>query len=447
MRENNQKFSIIMRTLKYYFFYYYPTMRLTKQQLKQVLIEQHEMLISKPLGIKRDILKDIEKKINLPHIIVITGIRRSGKSTLMRQIIRKFYNDKNCYYITFEDERLLNFPANEFNDIYEALIEIFGEAKTLFIDEIQNIRGFESFVRRFYDNGFKIFITGSNANLLSSEISTKLTGRHLDLFVKPFSFKEFLKAKNTLFKKDMLLRTTSRAQIKRLFESYFLNGGMPEYVIYGDPEILSRVYEDIILKDIAVRRKVSDILQLRELYRYLITNFSRKFSYNSLKQFVKINSANTIKKYVDYLVEVYIAIVINKFDYSVKKQIVNNKKIYLMDNGFAQRISIKTTIDKGWLLENLVLIKLIGKTNVFYYSGKKECDFITIVENKFTSAIQVAYELTDGNRERETQGLVEATVDLNLKGGLILTYDQEEELEVQGKLISVKPVWKWLLEE
>ena len=421
-------------------------MNLTRDQLKQILLEQREVLLKKPLGIEREILKEIETKMKLPHVIVIMGLRRSGKSTLMRQIIAKFYNNKNFYYITFEDERLLNFPATAFNNIYEVLIELFGEEKTFFIDEIQNVQGFEGFIRRFYEAGFKLFITGSNAKLLSGEISTKLTGRHLDILVKPFSFKEYLAAKKFNFNGETFLKTTLKAQLKKYFEEFLLSGGMPEYVIFGDSEILAKIYEDIIIKDIAVRHKINNVIQLRELYQYLITNFSRKFSYNALKRFITIGSANTIKKYVDYLVESYIAIIVNKFDYSVKKQLINDKKFYLIDNGFVRPVSVKATIDRGWLLENLIVIHLMGKNFVFYYSSKYECDFITIKENKVNIAIQAAYEITEENREREIMGLIEAMKELKIDRGFILTNDQEEEVNVQETKILITPVWKWLLQ-
>jgi hypothetical protein len=147
-----------------------------KDQFKYILADQRAAILNKPAGIERALLSDIDKTIDLPHVVVITGLRRVGKSTLMRQIIQKYYNDERFYYINFEDERLFRFQAGDFNLLYEALIELYGEQKTFFIDEIQNVEHFENFVRRFYDTGFKFFITGSNANLLSREISTKLTG-------------------------------------------------------------------------------------------------------------------------------------------------------------------------------------------------------------------------------------------------------------------------------
>ncbi|MFH1637287.1 MAG: ATP-binding protein [Candidatus Woesearchaeota archaeon] len=419
---------------------------ISKDQLKQTVKEQREAILQKPLGIERTILSHIEKKAKLPHVVVLTGLRRSGKSTILRQLIKKLYGDEDFYYLNFEDERLFNFQAKDFNMIYEALVELFGEKRVFFIDEIQNIPLFESFVRRFYDAGFKFFITGSSAKLLSHEIGTKLTGRHVDITVSPFSFREYLILKGFKFDGGSTFTTNTRARLKRHFSEYLLNGGMPEYVQFNDPEILIRVYEDILIKDIMVRYKVDNHKELKELYQYLVTTVSQKFSYNSLKKFIKIKSTNTIKKYIDFLEETYFINTINKFDYSLKKQIINDKKAYVVDNGFIQKISVKLTKDKGWLLENMVFISLKSQGNVFYYSGKYECDFLVLERNTVKSAIQVCWELTRENKERETNGLIEVMDKFKLKKGLILTNDQEEEIKVKQKTIIVRPVWKWLLE-
>src|SRR3989344_7118381 len=156
---------------------------LSEEQIKEILVKQREIILNKKFGIERTILKKIESKLKLPHVTVLTGLRRSGKSTLLRQLIKKHYNDEDFYYINFEDERLFNFPASEFNRLYEALISLYGKKKTFFLDEIQNVTNFETFVRRFYEEGFKFFITGSSATLLSKELGTKLTGRHVDIIV------------------------------------------------------------------------------------------------------------------------------------------------------------------------------------------------------------------------------------------------------------------------
>lgn len=417
-----------------------------KDQLKLLLIEQKENMQKQDTGIPREALDTFKKKVKLPQVIVITGLRRSGKSTFLRQIMEKYY-DNDYYYFNFEDERLYNFEAKNFNIIYETLLELFGEYKTFFIDEIQNIRNFETFVRRFYDQGFKFYITGSNAKLLSKELGTKLTGRHLDITLNPFSFKEYLLSKQFKIKKETLLTTKSRAEIKKHFNIYLKHGGMPEYVIYKDPDILKTVYEDIIIKDIFVRYNIDDVKLLRELYQYLINTFSQKFSYHSLTRFINLSSSNTIKKYISYLEETHFAILVSKFDFSMKKQIINDKKLYIIDNAFIPLISTRVTKDKGWFLENLVCnnLKILG--NIFYFSEKNECDFIIEKNSAIISAIQVCWNISQTNKERELNGLLEAMKKYNLDTGLILTYDNEEILKKGKKVIKVMPVWKWLIKK
>jgi len=420
---------------------------LSENEIKEILVRQREIILNKDYGVERAILKEVEAKAKLPHVIVLTGLRRSGKSILLRQLIKKHYRDEDFYYINFEDERLFNFPASDFNRLYEALVSLYGKKKTFFLDEVQNITNFETFIRRFYEEGFKFFITGSSATLLSKELGTKLTGRHVDIIVRPFSFLEFLELRRVKIGKESTYKTESKVEIKKYFEEYLVKGGMPEYLIYNDPDLLTKAYEDTVIKDIAVRYRVDNVSVLRELYSYLISNFANKFSFNSIKKFVNINSVNTIKKFIGYLEETYFAKTINKFDYSYKKQIVNDKKLYLSDNGFVEVLSKKFSKDRGWLLENLVFINLSKKNEVFYYSNQSECDFITAKNRIVKEAIQVCYDLNDENRERELAGIESAMGYFKLKEGLILTDNQEEEIRLEGKKIIVKPVWKWLLEE
>jgi predicted AAA+ superfamily ATPase len=421
---------------------------LSKEELKQVLVEQREVILNKPLGIERSIITKIDNYKKLQHVIVFTGLRRVGKSTLLRQIISKHYSDSVFYYVNFEDERLFNFKAENFNTIYETLVELYGEKKTFFIDEIQNIKHFETFVRRFYDAGFKFYITGSNANLLSVEIGTKLTGRHLDIIVTPFSFMEYLNFNKVKLSNEMLYKTTSRGSLKKHFGNFLLSGGMPEYLIFNENEILTRIYNDIIIKDIAVRYRVSNLYEMKELFQYLISNFANRFSYTKTTKMIGLGSVNTTKNYLLFLSDTFFISIVNKFDFSMKKQIANEKKIYVIDNGFIPRISTKLTKDKGWLLENLVFNELKIESVVYYFSNKNyECDFVIEKEKKITNVIQVCWELTTENKERELKGLIEAMIFFDFSNGLILTQDQEEEILLNEKKIYVKPVWKWLLQK
>jgi len=419
---------------------------LSEAEINEIIIRQRETILSKKYGIEREVLKEVESKIKLPHVIVLTGLRRSGKSTLLRQLIKKHYKDNDFYYLNFEDERLFNFPAEEFNKLYESLVSLYGKKRVFFLDEIQNVTHFETFVRRLYEEGFKFFITGSSATLLSRELGTKLTGRHVDIIVRPFSFLEFLELKGVKIDKESIYKTETKVEIKKYFEEYLIKGGMPEYLIYNDPELLTRVYEDTIIKDVAVRYKVDNVAILRQLYSYLINNFANKFSYNSLKKVTSIKSVNTIKKFISYLEETYFAKTINKFDYSYKKQVINDKKFYVSDNGFIGVLSKKLTKDHGWLLENMVFNCLNKYNEVFYYADKKECDFLIVKNKEIKQAIQVCYELKEDNKEREIAGLLEAMEQFNLKEGTIITHNQEEKIQKKGRAVKVIPAWKWMLQ-
>ncbi len=419
---------------------------LNRESIKQILLEQRLAFLNKETGIRRSVIESIESKLHLPHIHVITGIRRCGKSTLLRQVAREFYNDEAFFYINFEDERLINFNPQDFNDFYEVLVELFGVKKTFLIDEVQHVRNFDSFIRRFYDNGFKFFITGSNAGLLKEEISTRLTGRHIDSYLTPFSFKEFLDYHQFSLTAESIHISEKKARIKSLFQEYFVSGGMPEFVRYKDTEILRHIYDDIVTKDIFIRNKVENVILGKELYRFLISNFAQRFSYNSLLKYIPLGSVNTIKRYVHFLEDVYLALLVSKFDYSVKKQFANEKKLYITDNGFIRVLSIKPGADQGWLLENLVRNNLSFAEEVFYYSGKKECDFVLMNNKKVGSAIQVSMTLDRTNKDREIKGLLEAMGYFNLKEGLLLTFDQDGSEDIQGRHIMIKPVWKFLLE-
>ena len=420
---------------------------LSESEIKEILVRQRETILSKKYGIERFVLKKVESKLKLPHIVVLTGLRRCGKSTLLRQLIKKHYDDEEFYYINFEDERLFNFPASEFNRLYEGLVSLYGKKKTFFMDEIQNVPNFETFVRRLYEEGFKFFITGSSATLLSRELGTKLTGRHVDIIVRPFSFLEFLDLKDVNVDTKSIYELEKKIEIKKHFDDYLVKGGMPEYLMYNDTELLARVYEDTVLKDIAIRYKVNNVVVLKQLYSYLISNFATKFSYNSLRKFITIQSVTTIKKFISYLEETYFVRTINKFDYSPKKQIINDKKLYVLDNGFLQVLSTKMTKDHGWLLENLVFNILSSEHTIFYYSGGKECDFLVIKNKEIKQAIQVCYELNEQNETREIEGLRDAMDTFKLKEGLLLTSGQDKVVQLDGKVIIVKPVWMWIIEK
>jgi uncharacterized protein len=397
-----------------------------KNELKKIVIKHQEDLLY-DLGIKRNFnLKLINK-----FVTIISGIRRCGKSTLVRQFLRK---KKPIYYIYFEDIALAEFELKDFIQLEEVFKEELGNNGVFFFDEIQNILGWEKYVRQLVDKGEKIIITGSNATLLSRELGTRLTGRNIIQELYPFSYSEFLKIKNN-------------SHSILLFEEYLKKGGFPEYLKSNDIIILKNLFHDIFYRDILQRNEIRSEAEIKSLLYYLISNIGKESSYNKLKDLINVGSTNTIIQFIDHFEQAYLIFSLKKFDFSLKKQLVNPKKIYCIDNGIININSFSFSENKGRLLENLVFIELKRRNKeIYYHREKHECDFVIKEKEKIVEAIQVCYELNHDNKDREFKGLLEAMNKHKLKQGLLLTYDHEEELIIENKKIIIKPVWKWLLE-
>lgn len=413
---------------------------MNKSEIMQVILEQRESFERAGEIVPRDVPKTI---LDSPKIIAITGVRRCGKSTLLKQLARN-YKDYN--YINFEDERLLEFTFKDFNTVLESFLELNPATKTIFFDEIQNITGWEKFVRRLFTEGYKIFVTGSNARLLSSEIATSLTGRNLKVELYPFSFKEYLLFCGFPIKSIYI--TKERAELAKHLQDYVKYGGFPEVIKTKDYQELNELYQDIIIKDLIVRLKIRDTKDFRELALYLISNISKKMSYNGLKNILEFSSTSKVKNYVDFLSEAYLLFTVNKYDPSIKKQIVNDRKVYAIDQGIINAVAFQFSQNLGRLIENIVFIAMKRKyANLYYFEGKNECDIIIKEGTKITKAIQVTESLTDSAvKLREVNGLVEAANKFNLKEGTIITMDNEDQFIKDGIKIVVVPLWKWLLQ-
>ncbi len=420
-----------------------------KALLKEIILEQAELLECKEIGIEREILSAIGKYTQAPQAVVVSGIRRAGKSTLLKQIIEKYHKEQG-YYFNFEDERLCDFKAANFNSLLEVFVELFGERKVFFLDEIQNVENWELFVRRMCDRGFKFYITGSNASLLSREIGARLTGRHMPINLSPFSFREFLKFKGFEINKNSLSITAERGKIKRYFNEYLQWGGMPEFLRYKDRDLLKAAYNDILYRDIAARYEIKEVKALRELSLYFLSNPGSPFSYNKLKNSLGMGSVNTIKSYTDFLENSFLIMVNNQFSYSFKKQIVNAKKVYCVDNGILEAVSFQFSLNRGKYLENIVNAELKREgEEIYYYKTRSgfEIDFVIKRGRNVNMLMQVAMSLhKEETRNRELRALKEAAEELKVKNALILTEDAEEDLKENSLEIKVMPVYKWLLE-
>ena len=415
-----------------------------KDVLRQVVTRQKAELFPKMEIVQREILDEILKWFKDERIIVLTGIRRCGKSTLLKQIMQK---KTGWCYINFEDERMLDFKAQDFETLNEVLVEIYGPLSIYFFDEIQNIEKFEIFVRRLQEEGKKVIITGSNASLLSKELGTRLTGRYKAFEIYPFSFREVLAFNKTVVNKEDFYITDKKVNLLRFFEEYLNSGGFPEYLKNKDKDYIKTLYENILYKDIITRYSVRREKLIKELVNLLTTNTASKFTYNSLKNTLGLKNAITVKEYISYLNNSYLFFELLKFSYSVRQQLNSPRKIYSVDSVFNQVCGLNLTQDKGKNLENAVFIELKRKgKEIYYYEVKYECDFIIKEGKTINAAIQVCYSLDPKNRDREINGLIEAMNTFKIKEGLILTFEQSEELIINGKMIRVLPVLRWMVQ-
>ncbi|MEK6948502.1 MAG: ATP-binding protein [Nanoarchaeota archaeon] len=415
-----------------------------KNKLKEVLQDQQDLFDKVDDLIEREVsLKDYMKG---NEIVIITGIRRCGKSSLLKLISKKL-NEK-FIYMNFDDIRLTDFKVENFEDIEEIVSEIYGIKTNVIylLDEVQNVSSWERWVNNLYAKKIKVFVTGSNSSLLSSEISTFLTGRNKVIKLYPFSFREFL-----LFKKIKAdyQTTDERRAVSQAFNKYFEKGGFPLVIINDDLSLSKQYFEDILNKDVIKRYNIKKVKELKDLILYLFSNVSKTYSYSTLKQVSSIKSLSMINNYIEHLKNVFVASTINKFDYSIKKQKVSSSKFYVLDNSFLKTVAFNFSENAGKRLENLVFIELVRRgAEVYYHAKNNECDFIIKEGLKITKAIQVCLILDNVvTKKREIDGLIEALKEYKLKEGLILTLDKEEELILEDKKITIKPVWKWLLEK
>lgn len=429
-----------------------------KNKLKELLIEyKQRFLTTRTDLIRRKIQDNIEPFIKFKEVVIITGPRRGGKSSLMKLICDDLIKkDKvppsNILYLNFEDERFIDFNTSDFAHTYELFLQINKPMGRLyfFLDEIQNVTGWERWVNRLYENeNIKIFITGSNASLLSSEISTALTGRNRTVTNFPFSFGEFLTFKNFRLQENDFYQTRKRAVIKGFFQEYLRLGGYPEIIKINDPTLLEQYFKDIIYRDILPRYSIKKIKEIRELCLFLASNLASIHSYNKLQSLIGVKSINTVKTYLEILEEAFLFFRINLFDYSIKRQIYNPSKIYIIDTALGNSISFKFSEDIGHIYENLVFLELKRRNKeTYYWKSKKgkEVDFLIKKGLNIEEAIQVSYNLDyKKTLNREIESLLMAKDEFKIKHLSIITEDEEAEKEIGDVKIKIIPLWKWLL--
>jgi len=399
-----------------------------QEQIAKVLDAQQVFFLQKETGLARETLEIVP--VVDSYATIITGIRRCGKSTLSLQLLKKKYT--NALYIHLEDIRLAGFETSDFIRLH-AEIELRG-IKVLFFDEIQLINKWEIFIHQLLNEGYIVFITGSNATLLSKELGTHLTGRHISIELFPFSYTEFVAYKNRIFNEKSLA-------------DYLVTGGFPAYVKSGVEELLINLVDDILYRDIAVRYGIHDVNSLRQLLIYLLSNVGNLVSANKIIGLYGIKSTTTLLEYFSYLKNAYLIEFLPKFDYSLKAQARNPKKIYAMDMGLVSVLSDSFTANEGHRLENLVYLHLRHRfKNMYYYKAKNECDFVAFENGKSKMAIQVCAHIDDLNFDREYNGLMEAMQSLNLTEGVIITFNQTDTFETEGLTVRMIPAYKYLSE-
>ena len=389
--------------------------------------------------IERDALKSATALMKSPRIKDIIGVRRAGKTFLMYQIVSRLIKEG----VKPEEILYLNFDDPEFKEIKKTIsasLEIKPDIKYVFLDEVQNIPGWERDIRAYYDRKeFKqIFVSGSSASLISRDVGKTLTGRHITILVTPFSFKEFISKHNINYKDPF-----QKEKVTHYLEKFLQEGGFPETLteeaVTNEP-ILVNTYNDIVVRDV-VSRFGADSEAAKNLAYYLMTNIGSQFSENSVAKSLNMHN-ETVKKYLAMLSEVFLFYYIKQFSWKVKEQIKKDMKCYSIDTGLRNAVSFKFSDDLGKLAENTALVELKRRgCEAYFWKGKREVDFIVRKGNKLT-AINVAY--TDTPHKREKEGLMEFKEKYKDAKLVIITKELEQTSE-DG--IEHVPLWKWLLNE
>jgi predicted AAA+ superfamily ATPase len=420
-----------------------------KQILKQILRDNQQEVVRYKVEPRELIIDDFP-------CCVLVGVRRSGKSYMLYQQIQQLLiNGKQwdeILYLNFEDERLENFTAEDFNRLLECHQEMYGKRPMLFLDEIQNIDGWEKFARRMADAKYTIYITGSNAKMLSKEINSALGGRFLTYEVYPYSFREYVNVHRVSVLPNDIISTEGRSDVVRLFNEYLHNGGLPASALLpAKRNYLSSVFQKIYLGDIIARNSITNVAGIRLMIRKIAESVCRPISFNRINNLLssvggKLSLATTIK-YVEYCEDAWLLMKLKNYTACLADK-ESNSKYYFIDNGILNLF----LIDKdSMLLENLVAMQLFRKyghdmsnERVFFYNDNFEVDFY-IPED--TLAIQVCYSLSDEETlQREVNALKKLPKRLDCNRRLIITFDEETSFSDEYGTIEVVPAWKWLLE-
>ncbi|HBR80853.1 MAG: hypothetical protein UX09_C0011G0018 [Candidatus Uhrbacteria bacterium GW2011_GWE2_45_35] len=398
-----------------------------------------------------------QKWLDADLIKVILGPRRSGKSVFSFMLLK----DRPFMYFNFDDEILSSAGGLSTAELMKELHAAYGQIKTILFDEIQNLPNWELFVNRLHREGYNLVLTGSNAHLLSKELATHLTGRHMPIEILPFDFNEFLRAKKFQIDKEDGFLPQQHGELLNLMENYLLNGGFPEVCVSNlDPkDYLDVLFDALLFKDVVKRHKVKFSTQIGNLGAHLINNFASLYTVRKLLEVLNLKSATTTEKYIKYLEEAYLLFSLLRYSPKSVDRIKSPRKVYAVDNGFVSAKAIQHSPDKGKLMENLVFTELVKRgvkpnRDLFYYKTRnnREVDFVVRKGTEAVELIQVCYEsITLNIEQREARALFEAGGELSSKSGkvprlTILTWDEKRETKQDNLTVQFVPLWKWLLD-
>ena len=403
---------------------------------------------------ERECAEDIQPLFDRKEVLALTGVRRSGKTSLMHLLLRELLNNmdsKQILYVNLEDP---NFEGANLSDIYQGYEELMipDDNQFLFLDEVQNKTGWEKWVKKMYDSRkrMKIVVTGSNSSLLKSEFATYLAGRSLTYEVFPLSFPEFLSFNDITIRSEAQL-LKAKPRIMHHLEAYLKFGGYPEIVLEDDEKmkftLLKEYFSAILSRDILTRYEIKEGKKLERLAAYLITNSSNEISAKSLSKIVDLN-IKTVQEYINHLEDVYLFFFVNHFSYSMKAQLTYHRKVYCVDTGMRNAVSFSFSKDAGRLMENLIYLRLRRMGEVYYWKDRDtDIDFVVKQGKKVTHLVQSCYELDDAKtKKREVNSLLKAMDHFKMEEGIIVTWDKEGTEGIDNKTIHYCPLWKWLLQ-
>lgn len=422
--------------------------------LKNTIIKQkgdRDRLMSLPY-VERTQEARAQKWMSSDLIKVILGPRRAGKSVFALMLLR----NQSFAYFNFDDESLPGEEKIDLDELLSELKQVYGDTKYIFFDEIQNLPNWELFVNRLHRLGYNLVLTGSNASLLSKELATHLTGRHIPIEILPFSFEEFLKAKNYQFDANRIALPEENAKFFNYITQYMTNGGYPEVVTKDvDPRgYLDVLFDAVLFKDVIKRHKVKFSKQIDNLGSYLINNVSNQYTARKLRDVLQFKSDVTVAKYLDYLIEAYLLFSLDRHSSKASARIQSAKKTYVIDNGLVTAKAVQHSPNSGKLMENLVFTELVKKGNepnreLFYYKTRndREIDFVIKNGHEVVELIQVAYDVSSSDvEEREVKALVEAGKELQVKKLMVLTWNEKREVKKGDATIVFRPLYEWMLE-